>query len=253
MDKLQEVITNASDSVIAKKFVSAYKSAEESYIFQDWLKCIMYCGHFVEMGRRFLDLKLFGSYLEVGKSLQSFTEKELNRLENSSGNDIYRLMVPRVMYSVNTIRNKRSIAHVGSVDPNRIDADYALGCIKWVLAEIVRLEAQFNSTEIEKLINSLLIKKTPLVWKHKELTRILVNDVKVTDKVLLILHTERNCTVARLIQSIEYRNASRFRQVLTSMHKDRSIEYDSKSEICIITPKGDASAIGIAQSIQLQE
>ena len=62
-----------------------------------------------------------------------------NRVENlTTLPDGLRLCGSRIARSIYTMRNKRSIAHKGEIDPNRIDLEFTHHGAAWIMAELVR-------------------------------------------------------------------------------------------------------------------
>jgi hypothetical protein len=71
---------------------------------------------------------------------KSRVDEYLRTLESkaSSLDDGLRTCAARVGRAMYTLRNKRSVAHKGEVDPNRYDLEFLLHSAQWVLAEPVR-------------------------------------------------------------------------------------------------------------------
>src|SRR5262245_33439476 len=51
-----------------------------------------------------------------------------------------------------TLRNKRTIAHIGVVDPNSYDLCFLLHGSQWVIAELLRVAAKISMAEAGRLI-----------------------------------------------------------------------------------------------------
>ena len=61
--------------------------------------------------------------------------------------DGLRVCAARVARSMYSLRNKRSIAHKGEVDPNTYDLSFLLAGAQWILAELLR---QMNGISMEE-------------------------------------------------------------------------------------------------------
>jgi len=167
---------------------------------------------------------------------------ELKKWENSSLTKIdeYKLILPRMIFSMTCIRNKRGMIHKNHIDPNKIDARVLLYQMKWVLAEFVRLASQNTFEETARIIDSIIYRETQLIWDGAGTLRVLNNTMRAEDKVICLLYMRDGQSESELRKSIEYVNPTRFRALLMKLHSNRIIEYNS--EKCLISPKGSLIA-----------
>jgi len=106
-----------------------------------------------------------------------------------------------------------------------------------VLAEIVRINSHLPYAECEELINSIVQRKTPIVFDTGKARRVLDTTLSASDKVLILLyHSGVEIDAETLRSWIEYRNPTHFKKILRELHTNRLIEYDGIT--CLITPKG---------------
>src|SRR5688572_28399603 len=125
MDKLpHSILERSSDATLAGHILSAYQEVESNYYLKSWKTSELDAGHFVEAIRRFIELRLFGKYTPIGQRLSTFNDAALKAYENAAGEESYRIHIPRVLYSIYGIRNKRGVGHLGLVSPNHMDASF---------------------------------------------------------------------------------------------------------------------------------
>ena len=82
-------------------------------------------GVFAEAVARFLQQELTGSHTPFGTSLPNFADlcRSFERLDKAKGPESLRVIVPRALLLIYTLRNKRGIGHIGGdVEANEIDA-----------------------------------------------------------------------------------------------------------------------------------
>ena len=94
-------------------------------------------GRFAEAAIRIVQQLATGSHVLMTKVLPSF-DKILDSLANlpSAGvHDSLRVHIPRALWSIYGVRNRRDVGHIGGdVNPNRADAYFVVGVCDWVLA-----------------------------------------------------------------------------------------------------------------------
>ena len=245
-----DILNVASDGKLANIIIESYKEIVENFITEKWKYSELDAGHFVEMVRRFLELKLFGKYTPIDHKLSNFSNTVLAKYENSNGDESYRMLIPRTLYSIYTIRNKRGAAHLTGVSPNEMDATFVLYSVKWVLSELVRLNSTLSTDETYALISSIVERQIDLIWKKDDVVRILNTNIPKGLQVLVLLYDENTQNEEHLRKAIEYSNPTTFREVLKMFHKRRFLEYDAERKICTITPKGLNEAEQIIKKYQ---
>jgi hypothetical protein len=192
--------------------------------------------------RRFIELKLFGAYTAIGQDLPKFNDPALQRYQNvATADDSYRMIIPRVLFSMYTIRSKRGVGHVGKVKPNEMDATLIMSGTKWALAELVRLNSNFSMDETAAAISSIVERQLDLLWKDGGTVRVLDHKMSAPDKVLVHLFDKSPQPRAELQAAIEYKNTSDFGKVLRRLHVTRHIDSGADG-ICRITTKGTVEA-----------
>jgi hypothetical protein len=245
--KAQTILNAAGDLTLATLILKTFKDIEQNYFLRSWKASSLDAGHFVEAVRRFLDLKLSGSYLSIGNTLPPLNDRELKRLETLVGQDSYRLHIPRALVFIYGLRNKRGVGHLSTFAPNFLDGTVILATCKWILAEILRLESTLTFDETAKIVDEIIERPLAGVWEIGTVRRILHTDLSVREQVLFLLLCESPQPDVSLQSNIEYENQAYFRRVLKGLHKDRLIEYGEDGS-CTLSPNGRTQAEKIALS-----
>ncbi len=224
---------------IANALVGNYISALGEYRKEDWMNCSGYIGKFVESARRMIHIKLTGESVPLNKEMnEKFTNKQLNEWENmrSEFPEEYRIIIPRNLYAMYCIRNKRGGVHLNHISPNKMDASLLINSSKWVLSEFFRLSSTKSIEETTDIIESIMNKDICLIWNTGETDRILDPKMSCSKQILCLLYSKNGQNKDDLLKATEYKNPSRFDNLLNDLHRNRFIEYkDSK---CILSPLG---------------
>lgn len=237
-NNFEKIINQSFPSEVAKRIVADYSSLQKKLISRDWKGVQLEASHIAEHIRRFIENSLLQFPINYSKKLSNFNEIVLKNYESAVGVESFRLNIPRVLYSMNITRNKRNIAHTNEVTANKMDALYMLNSLKWCLSEIIRVNSKSKPDEINIIIQGLLQREHEIIWTDSIIPRILNPLMSAPNQVLLLLYFKEKMNDGDLRNSIEYKNATDFRnKVLRKMHRERLIEYYANRE-CELLPPG---------------
>jgi hypothetical protein len=152
-----------------------------------------------------------------------------------------RIQVPRMLVALYEIRNSRNVGHVGGeVDPNHMDALCVLQMSKWIVAELIRILHQMPIDDAANLVEALVEREVPLVWKVGSKRRVLDSKMSMPNKTLLLLHGCAGAVdEADVFDWVEHSNASVYRRdVLRRAHKAKLLEYEDSAKTVMISPLG---------------
>lgn len=238
--KLLEVLASASNLGIATAVTDSYAEIVRHYALRNWKTAGLDSGHFVEAVRRFLEHKLFAKSTPLDSGLSRFNDGALKSYESAAGDDSYRILIPRVLFGIYSIRNKRSIGHLGAVAASQLDAMLLMNSAKWVVAELVRLNATGSADDTRRLIDVIIQREIETLWQEGGIVRILDTSLKTPKQILVLLALRGDQTPRELQRVIEYKRAGDFMKILRRLHNDRFLELTD--ELVTISPKGIAEA-----------
>lgn len=222
---------------IVGHILGSYNEVERYFQLSQWKTSELDAGHFVESVRRLIESVLFGCFTPFSKGLDSFNQSVLAKYESAVGHESFRILIPRVLYGVYCIRNKRGVGHVAEVSPNEMDATYILYAVKWVLAELVRLASEFSPKDAERIVSETVERQVESIWDDGESFMVLDTRLSALDKVLVVLYRRNNLVDQELQALVEYQNSSRFRKLLQSLKQERVIDYLPDGR-CKLSPLG---------------
>ena len=151
-----------------------------------------------------------------------------------------RIQIPRMLVALYEIRNNRGVGHVGGdVDPNFMDATAVVAMSKWVVAELVRVFHIVPVEEAQRLVDTLVERTLPVIWRVGNAVRVLEPSMSARDKTLVLLyHANDWISEDELREWAEYSNPSMFRAILLRCHKQKLLEYDPRVRRATLSPVG---------------
>jgi hypothetical protein len=236
LNDIKNIIESASTTEIATAIDGSFREIGKHYVLRNWKTAGIDSGHFVEAVRRFLEHVLFGSATPIGKSLSKFNDAALKSYESATGDEAYRILIPRLLWAIYALRNKRSIGHLGAVPPSEIDASLLLHSAKWVVAEIIRLNAKGSVQQTRDLVDAVVQRTTSIIWIESDIVRVLDKSLSARDQTLVILGLTGSRSEDFLRDAVGYKHKTNFRKILNRLHADRLVEYSR--EKLTISPTG---------------
>jgi len=225
----------------------AYTEVLTNYRIEKWKPSELDAGHFVEAVRRIIEKELFGKFTPLSKSMGSFSPAVLSKYESATGDETFRILTPRVLFSIYCIRNKRGVGHISLISPNKLDATYILNSTKWVLAELVRVAISADANEAHEITNYILEREIDLIWDDGESFMFLSSKLKAEQKILLSLYKRDRVNIEELRVLIDYKNRTNFRKLIEKLKSNNLIDVTADS-ICKLSPLGIKEAESIAEN-----
>jgi len=230
---------------IIREYLSLKERARRSQFNSDYDSSGISSGKFCETVFRFLEFELKSGAFTPFKDHINNLPKELNGLEllpKTSGNESLRVLIPRALTFIYTIRNKRGIGHVGGdVEANFVDISTIVKTADWVIIELIRIYHLLPLEDAQAIVETLSTRSIPEVWEINGKRRILKKGLDFRDKVLLLTYNEvaAGTAVEDLFDWVEYSNLSVFKKnVLGSLHSDGLIEFDKELDFVHLSPLG---------------
>jgi hypothetical protein len=228
---------------LAKELLDEFDELNHRYYLGDFRPSELSGGRFSEAAFRICEQICFGNYTPISKTLPKIDDliRKLESTPDAQADTTFRIHIPRTLRLIYDLRNKRDVAHLGSsISPNFTDASLVLMSVSWVVSEIVRVSHKCSIQEAQRIVNSLVQRRSPLIWEEEDFVRVLDPSLPFRDQVLLILHHFQPQWIdeQKLFDSVEYSNISVFRKnILNSLHKEALIQY--KSRKAKILPTGN--------------
>lgn len=163
-------------------------------------------------------------------------------LPQTAGPESLRIIIPRALGFLYTLRGKRGIGHVGGdVEANGIDAAVIVRVSDWIVCELIRIYHSLSLEEAQGIVDSISTRSIPVIWEVGGKKRILRTDLDYKQQVLVLAYSDLQGGVLSedLFDWTEYSSLSMFRKaVLQPLHNQKLIEYDKESELVYLSPLG---------------
>lgn len=167
--------------------------------------------------------------------------KMLEQANASTFSHAVRIQIPRTLIALYAMRSNRGVAHAGGeVNPNHMDAVCVVYTAKWIMAELVRIFHDVDTSEATKVVDALVDRTLPLIWEVGDNKRVLDTKLSMKDKMLVLLYASADpVSESDLVRWIEHSNPSVFRRdVLRKAHDMKLIEYDEDNKLVYLSPIG---------------
>lgn len=236
---LQNLPNDFRDRLIKTYLELKRKNAESQYDSAG-----ISAGKFCEILIRLLQSEVTGRFTPFGDSIGNMADecRKLVTSSKSSAIESLRIILPRALIFLYTIRNKRGIGHIGGdVDANKIDLAALVVTADWVICELIRIYHGLSLEEAQDLVDGISFKSIPAIWEIAGKKRVLKNGLSNQHQTLLLLYSDTEATVLSedLCSWVEYSNFSMFKKrILEPLHSKRLIEYDRDTEAVYISPLG---------------
>ncbi len=169
--------------------------------------------------------------------------KKLEQLPRAQASDAVRIVLPRVVGTLYTLRSKRSGGHTAAeVDPSRADALLTERMTDWIMAELFRLGHQMPLDQAEAVIGALIERRMPVVYRVGDYRRVLKTGLVPREEILVLLYGEANgATIRELLEWTRIPPTSMNRYIDALDDRDRFVRVvpDGRTRRVIILPSGE--------------
>jgi hypothetical protein len=178
-------------ATLVKALLDAYAELKDNFNFERFRPSELEGGRFAEAAIRIAQHLTTGSHDSISKPLPPFDKivAALEKVPSASAHDSLRIHIPRALWAVYGVRNRRDVGHIGGdVNPNRADAYFVVALCDWVLAELIRLTFNCPLVEAQGLVDNLVERRVPIVQDFGGFPKILRTDLTIPDRVLLLAY-----------------------------------------------------------------
>lgn len=226
------------DEKLIEELEKIYTKILSQYKYKNWQYFGSEVGQFNEIVYRLVEKELMGKYTPLDKKIPIFNDSVLQTWENSNkicSDETFRVIIPRVLFSMFCLRNKRGMVHKNEISPNEMDANILLANVKWIISELIRKSQNVDFAEAQDIIANINTKDMDLIWNFDGKIKVLGN-MPTKKKVLILLYIKDKMSDDDLRQQLEYTNRTLFNKILLDLHKLQLIDYSQ--HFCILSPIG---------------
>lgn len=229
---------------LRKRLINNYSTLKSRSLESKYDAIGHQAGKLAEVILRILQHVLTGTHVPLSIGLSNFIGEceKLGQTAKTAGPEGLRVLIPRALVFVYTLRNKRDFGHAGGeVDANKIDALTATRLIDWCMCELIRVCHNIPLEDAQLLCDAIAERRLPSVWSVLGRKRVLNTSLSYRDQTLLLLYSEIEAGVPTedLFEWTEHSHKGIYRRdVLAKLHQARLIEWDKETEMAIISPLG---------------
>jgi NAD-dependent DNA ligase len=203
----KELIAKGIDKTIVDKLFKEYGIVKKENLLSDDEKVILHSAKVSDLILALIKNNVSGTVVDVDKIHFNKLFEEIMKYSKSSAEEVLlTLAIPRVAESIYTIRSKKNVAHVKTINPSFIDSSYCVSACDWMLSELVLLFFKADPNEASELIDSMLKKKVPTVEEFEDGSIVILrSDLSVSQEIMLTLyyHYPKRLTSTELSKSVK--------------------------------------------------
>jgi len=231
-------------STLRKRLINNYSSLKKQSIEGQHDTIGHQAGKLAEVLIRIVQNILTGTYTPLSQGLSNFKNvcEQMEQTPRTAGPEGLRVIMPRALLLLYTLRNKRDFGHAGGeVDANKIDALTAMQISDWCMCELIRVCHNLPLEDAQLLCNAIAERKLPVLWSILGRKRVLDTSLSYRNQTLLLLYSEIEMGIPTedLFEWTEHSRQTNYRRdILAKLHTARLIEWDKDTEMAIISPTG---------------
>ena len=246
---IQELSQKLPEDLV-KDLVESYEKVLIEYRKGKWDDTLLKAGKFVENVFRILH---FLRTNEIIREVESIKEEvsALERMPKKNMEESIRIIIPRIASSITyTLRSKRNVAHVKSIDPTYIDATLSIVSCDWILAEFLRLFHISSEDKIVELMTKLMNRKIPFIEEHGDETFITKRLGCKYEILLLLLNNPDGITRKEIGKIIgKYYSQSTITEALQELENKREVVYSDTTKKYYLTGPGEKTLTNVLSEI----
>ena len=185
-----ELVSKGIAKSIVDKLLEEYGIVKQEHLIGDDEKVVLHAAKFSDMAMALVKNKETGLLVDINDiHFDDLYREIVNYSKGTPEQVILTLAIPRVAVSIQTLRNKKNVAHIKTINPSFLDSYYCVSSCDWILSELAMLLYTTAPNEAKELIDSFVRKKVPLVEEFEEQSIVILKkDLSLFDKILLTMY-----------------------------------------------------------------
>ena len=215
-----------------------FQKLHQQYFLGRWEPSQLDAGRFAEIVMRILEYKNSGSsYTPIGVQLKRLVIVAAIR-KNTTLDESLRFHMLGLTELILDFRNKRNVAHPGTVNVNEMDATFVLQAANWIVAELIRLETQMSPDDAQAEIKKIIERKVPIIEEIGGRLKCLNPKLGAKEKAMVFCYQKYPSGVFLddLNDWMEYSNKGVLRKQLEELNKDGRLDF--RNDATQLTKKG---------------
>jgi len=242
---MKQEIKNTLESKFNKNFVKSliehYDGTMGSFYNEDWEKCLVKSGKFIEAVMKCLHqfrTNEIKNKVDVGTEIDQLINSDKNKFNSS-----VRIFIPRACRFVYNVASDRGGRHdIIDFDPNRMDALCLTHIVSWIMAEFIRCfhNSIITTAQAQNISDSLIERKFSIVERVDKVTFIHKKNISAREIILAILFLNGKEGVKRdeIIQQVKANGHTKnnAQTSLSQLTRERLIFENENQLVKILNP-----------------
>jgi|SRR5579871_3307486 len=240
--KVEALLAAQAPATLVKALLDAYTELKDNFNFEKFRPSELEGGRFAEAAIRIVQHLATGSHDPMDKPLPRFDNlvKALENVPAANAHESLRIHLPRALFTVYGVRNRRDVGHIGGdVNPNRADAYFVVAVSDWVLAELIRLTFNCSLAEAQGMVDNLVERRIPIVHDFEGFPKILRTDLTIPDRIMALAYRfgTNGFSVGDLQKWLKPVKPGPLGVALLRLDRDKAFLHRD-GDHCVITPVG---------------
>lgn len=250
-------LTKGIQQDIVDTLLEEYSKMKKAAFKRDVVPSLLHSAKFADLALAFVINYLDKTYIDIDKiQTGTFMQDLISRPKTTPEEVILSLALPRTVSSIHTVRNKKDVAHVKSIDPDDFDIGLCETSCDWILSQLVCLIHGGTQADVKLIISQLCQRKMPWIQEFDDGSlMLLVTEIPLRDQALLVLyyHDPKQMNALEISEILQYQNFSYLRNLLDELSVPRLVQKRTQNFVYVyrITDKGAKEAERLLEEIRL--
>ncbi|HZX04418.1 hypothetical protein [Kribbella sp.] len=237
--ELKAALSTSVDNQLAEQLVDEFVSVEEAFLLKKWKYSELDGGRFAEVAARIIysvDSSNLSRTKSVDDCLKYIDNDQVPHKFPERQGAIHLAKVLRAIYK---LRSQRGAVHVSpTYTANEIDSRLIIECVRWVLADILRVFVTTDREKVAETVRSLARFPQPLI-RNIEGQPLLQSVSFTTEEEVLahLLNADDGLATAELVKVVP-KAASGVRAAISNMSKAKTRQIANRNGKWFITDLG---------------
>jgi len=225
-----DIIFTELKKILPLKLISEleeeYNQFKYSYYRHDLTKCGIHAGRFCELTICLISSEELGQDIDFNNiRFNQSIEMLVNSTKDSAKDDLLKLIIPRILRSIYTLRNKKKIAHIKDFNPQSIDIKYINIALDWVISQLLFIYCNVSDIRIIETLEKISFKDFSKVERFENGEILFEDDISLPNQILYSLiefYNKKRVSKEYIIRVLAIKNKNYFSTALQRL-KERKL------------------------------
>lgn len=236
MNPLKQHLNNIPTDLV-DEIIKEFQKLHQQYFLGKWEPSQLDGGRFAEHIFRVIEYKQTKIFTAIGTTIPRLAIYNSASQDTSLPESI-RFHVLKLADLILDFRNKRNVAHPGTVNVNEMDSAFVIQAANWIIAELIRLETKMSPDDAQTEIKKIIERKVPIIEEIGGRLKCLQTKLNVKEQSLVFCYQKypKQVFLDEIFDWAEYSNKGVLRKQLQDLNAEKLIDF--RNDATILTKKG---------------